>query len=130
MKILVGYDASNAANDALKLAVIHAKAFNAQVVVVTSLTGGTVTDQVEIQSAEENLEMAKKIFIKEQIDCETHLLVRGMTPAEDVVQFAKENHVDEIIIGVKRRSKVGKILFGSNAQYIILKAHCPVVSIK
>ena len=39
MKILVGYDGSNAAMDALKLAIRHAKAFQAQVVVVTSLKG-------------------------------------------------------------------------------------------
>jgi nucleotide-binding universal stress UspA family protein len=38
--------------------------------------------------------------------------------------------VDEIIIGIEKRSKVGKLLFGSNAQYIILEAPCPVVSVK
>lgn len=46
------------------------------------------------------------------------------------MQFEKENEIDEIVIGVKRRSKVGKLLFGSNAQYIILQAHCPVVTVK
>jgi nucleotide-binding universal stress UspA family protein len=53
-----------------------------------------------------------------------------MTPGEDLVDFAKEQAVDEIIIGIKRRSKVGKLLFGSNAQYIIIKAPCPVVTVK
>ena len=38
--------------------------------------------------------------------------------------------VEEIIIGVRRRSKVGKLLFGSTAQYVILNAPCPVVSVK
>jgi nucleotide-binding universal stress UspA family protein len=38
--------------------------------------------------------------------------------------------VDAIIIGVKRRSKVGKLLFGSNAQYVIIKADCPVTTVK
>jgi nucleotide-binding universal stress UspA family protein len=49
---------------------------------------------------------------------------------EDLVQLAKENNVDEIIIGVRRRSKVGKLFFGSTAQYVILNAPCPVVSVK
>jgi nucleotide-binding universal stress UspA family protein len=53
-----------------------------------------------------------------------------MSPGEDVVQFATDNEIDEIVIGVRRRSKVGKLLFGSNAQYIILQAECPVVAVK
>jgi nucleotide-binding universal stress UspA family protein len=46
------------------------------------------------------------------------------------VQFAEDNQINEIIVGVRRRSKVGKLLMGSTAQHVILNAHCPVVSIK
>jgi nucleotide-binding universal stress UspA family protein len=66
----------------------------------------------------------------EGIASETHVLVRGLTPGEDIVDFAVDKKVDEIIIGIEKRSKVGKLLFGSNAQYIILEAPCPVVSVK
>ncbi len=130
MKILVGYDGSNSAKDALALAKTHAAAFDATVVIVSSLTGGSVTHAVEVEHATENLELAKKIFDEDGIQCETKLLVRGMTPGEDIVDYAKEKAIDEIIIGIKRRSKVGKLLFGSNAQYIIIKAPCPVVTVK
>ena len=95
-----------------------------------SLTGGSVTHAVEVEHATEELEEAKKLFDGDGIQCETKLLVRGMTPGEDLVDFANEQAVDEIIIGIKRRSKVGKLLFGSNAQYIIIKAPCPVVTVK
>ena len=57
-------------------------------------------------------------------------MIRGLSPGEDLVNFAKENEVDEIIVGVKRRSKVGKLILGSTAQYVILEASCPVVSVK
>lgn len=49
---------------------------------------------------------------------------------KDIVQYAKENEVDEIVVGVKRRSKVGKLVFGSNAQYVIIEAPCPVLTVK
>ena len=64
------------------------------------------------------------------VDCGTHLLIRGFEPGEDLVAFAREKEVDEIIIGVKSRSKVGKLLFGSTAQAVILTADCPVVTVK
>jgi len=130
MKILVGYDGSNSAKDALALAKKHAVAFDAQVIIVTSLTGGSVTHAVEVEHATENLEIAKKLFDEDNVQCDTKLLVRGMAPGEDIVDYAKEKAIDEIIIGIKRRSKVGKLLFGSNAQYIIIKAPCPVVTVK
>ena len=130
MKILVGYDGSNSGKEALALAKKHAIAFGAQVIIVASLTGGSVTHAVEVEHATEDLEFAKSMFDEDNIACETKLLVRGMTPGEDLVAFAKEHAVDEIVIGIKRRSKVGKLLFGSNAQYIIIKAPCPVVTVR
>ena len=130
MKILVGYDGSNSAKDALALAKKHADAFDAEVIIVSSLTGGSVTHAVEVAHATEDLEFAKKMFDSDSIQCETKLLVRGMTPGEDIVDYAREKAIDEIIIGIKRRSKVGKLLFGSNAQYIIIEAPCPVVTVK
>ena len=53
-----------------------------------------------------------------------------MSPGEDLVRFAQEQGIDEIVVGVKKTSAVGKILFGSNARYVILHAPCPVVSAK
>jgi nucleotide-binding universal stress UspA family protein len=64
------------------------------------------------------------------IPVETHLLVRGFTPGEDFVEFAKEHDIDEIVVGIRKTSPVGKIVFGSNARYVILNAHCPVVTVK
>ena len=130
MKILVGYDGSNVAKEALDLAKTHAKIYSATVEIVASMTRGTESDREDIEKAERGLEYAKGLLDEESIACNTHLLIRGLSPGEDIVEFARENDVDEIIVGVKRRSKVGKILMGSTAQYVILNAHCPVVSVK
>ena len=130
MKILVGYDGSNSAKDALSLAKSHAKALGASVAVVTSMQKGTDSDRKDIEQAERGLDYAKALIQEDNIACDTHLLIRGLSPGEDLVEFAKENKVDEIIVGVKRRSKVGKLLMGSTAQYVILQAPCPVVTVK
>lgn len=130
MKILVCYDDSKASKEALKISIQHAKSFNASVLVITSLIGGNKDDIEDNKKAEEGLKEAQAILEKEGVQCETHLLVRGLTSGEDIIQYGNENSVDEIIIGIKRTSKVGKLVFGSTAQYVILEAECPVVTIK
>ena len=130
MKILIGYDGSNSAKDALKLAKDRAKVFNATVDVITSMVGANNDQYEDVRQAELGLEFTKTMLEEDNIPCETHLLVRGYSPGEELVQFAKYNQINEIIVGVRRKSKVGKLLLGSTAQHIILKAPCPVVSIK
>jgi len=53
-----------------------------------------------------------------------------MDPGEDIVQFAKDHSADEIIIGIIKKSRVQKMLMGSNAQYVILHSPCAVVAVK
>ena len=130
MKILVGYDGTNSAKEALNLAKSQAKAFSASIEVVTSMQKGTESERKEIEQAERGLEYAKSLFEDSGIECNTHLLIRGLSPGEDLVEFANENQIDQIVVGVKRRSKVGKLLLGSTAQYVILQAQCPVVTVK
>ena len=130
MNILVGYDSSNVAKEALVLAKKYAKAFDAKVYVVRSLAQSREMKLEDIQKAEQELENIRRSFRDEEIACKTEAIVSSISPGEDLVQFAQENEIDEIIIGVRRRSKVGKLIFGSNAQYIILMAQCPVVAVK
>ena len=130
MKILVGYEESRVADAALKLAHKHAKAYGADLFIVTSLEQSPTLKKEDINRAENRLEIISKPFNADDIPCETRAIVSYQSPGEDLVSFAKEQGVDEIIIGVKRRSKVGKLVFGSNAQYVILEASCPVVSVK
>lgn len=130
MKIMVCFDGSNVAKDALDLAKKRAKALGAKIQLVTSMAGGPEVPKDEFDKAEKNLKKAKAGVRKDDIACETLLSVRGLEAGEDLVRFAKEQEIDEIYIGVKKRSKVGKFIFGSTAQYVILQAPCPVVTVK
>jgi nucleotide-binding universal stress UspA family protein len=130
MKILVGYKESKMADLALNLALKHAKAFNAEVIIITSLEQSLMLKKEDIDKAESKLENLRKPFIADGISCDTRAYVSYQSPGEDLVNFAKENDIDQIIIGVKKRSKVGKLLFGSNAHFILLEAPCPVLAVK
>ncbi len=130
MQFLVAYDGSNAALNALKTAVSHAKVFQATIVVVTSLYGEHKESRKEIEEAEMQLKKAEELVNNEGVRCEGHLLIRNMAPGEDILRFAAEHRVNQIFVGIKHRSKVGKLVFGSNARHVILNALCPVVSVR
>ena len=130
MNILVGYDGS-AARAALELAGKRAKVWGAKIDVVKCMAQDRELNYEDIQMVEHKLEReAHDQFNPDGISYETHLVISGRQAGEDLVQFAEQNKIDEIVIGVRTRSKVDKLLFGSTAQYVILNAPCPVVSIK
>ena len=130
MKILVAFEGSTAAKAALEVAVKHAKAFDGELILVWSMLKGEEEQQEDILAAEKTLGYWKDHLEKKDIPCQTHLLIRGVEAGEDMVRFAADNNVEEIVMGVRRRSKVGKLIFGSTAQYIILNAPCPVVTVR
>lgn len=51
-------------------------------------------------------------------------------PAEDILAAALSSGAELIVIGLRRRTPVGKLLLGSHAQRILLEAPCPVLAVK
>ncbi|MBW1984024.1 MAG: universal stress protein [Deltaproteobacteria bacterium] len=136
---MVCYDDSAAAKEAVRLALTRAKIMKAVVHIVISYSGALYDTSSEkdakrvwkdVEKAEEALNEIKKSFDKDKIPCSTYVSVRNLEPGEDLVTYADENKIDEIIIGIQKTSKVGKLLFGSTAQYVILRAKCPVLTVK
>ncbi|MBF0376220.1 MAG: universal stress protein [Desulfamplus sp.] len=128
MKILVSYDDEVRTSTLMDIALRRAQQSDAYIFFVK--TCDPDVPQEEIAEVEKKLNYHKEDFEQKGVKCETHLLIRGIAPGEDVVRFAKEKEVDEILYGMRKESKVGKLVFGSNAQYIILEAHCPVLTVK
>ena len=130
MNIAIGFRKDNVSDSQLKVALAHAKAFKGKVFILTSMKGGENEKMEDIDKADKSMDYAESFFKENGVECEKRLLVRGLNPGEDIVQFAEENQIDEIIVGVVKVSKVGKLLMGSTAQYVILHAPCPVISVK
>jgi len=130
MNILVAYDGTKEAKEAARVATKHARAFNARILLAYSMVGGPEIPRQEFERAEKELQNQEIALKEEGVDCETLLSVRGLETGEDLIKIAEETKAAEIIIGIQRKSKVGKLLFGSTAQYIILNAPCPVVTVR
>jgi nucleotide-binding universal stress UspA family protein len=59
-----------------------------------------------------------------------HLDIGSGTPSDAVLGVAEEVSAELLVVGIHRRSPVGKALLGSNAQRILLNATCPVLAVR
>lgn len=130
MKILVGYNGGEVGRLALSLARDFAQTNNAFVYVITSMEGGSSEKQSDIIEAEKGLEFATRLMEYSGLECEAQQSVRGLSAGEDLVKFAEENDIDHIFLGIKKKSRAQKAILGSTARYVILKAPCPVTTVK
>jgi nucleotide-binding universal stress UspA family protein len=130
MKLLVAYNGTKESDAALEIAKTHAKIFGAKLVVISSSEGGKGEKIEDINKLKQDLERIHKEMSNAGLDCEVEQLARGLTPGEDIVLYADENDFDQIYVGIRKKSRTSKLILGSTAQFIILKAGCPVTSVK
>ncbi len=130
MSIVVGYVATKEGRAALRAAAAEARLRNARLVVINSNRGGKDLDGEEQARYAQELELVRKTLDDEGVEHEVRQLVRGVEPAEDLVKVAEETSAELIVIGLRRRTPVGKLILGSNAQRILLEAPCPVLAVK
>jgi nucleotide-binding universal stress UspA family protein len=128
--IVIGYIPKPEGRAALALGAQEAKARSASVVVVNSHRGGREFDRDDAMESEAQLDEVRQELQAAGVEHEIRQLVRGMDPAEDLINVAQEVSADLIVIGLRRRSPVGKLILGSNAQRILLDAPCPVLAVK
>ncbi len=130
MSIIVGYVPTKEGRAALDRAVAEARLRSAKLVVINSNRGGRDFDGDQGARSEEELDRIKDSLEAEGVEVEVRQLVRGKEPAEDLIAIADEADADLIVIGLRRRTPVGKLILGSNAQRILLDAPCAVLAVK
>lgn len=128
--VVVGYVPKPEGEAALAKAIEEAKLRDAKLVVVNSHRGGQDFDAEAARRADTEMDSVKQKLDAAGIDHDLRQLVRGFEPAEDLISIAEANGAELIVIGLRRRSPVGKLILGSNAQRILLDAHCPVLAVK
>jgi nucleotide-binding universal stress UspA family protein len=126
--IVVGYIPTPEGRAALAAAIEEAFRRDKSLLVLNASRGDAYADpsfapEAELASVREQLSAAGVGFDVRQ-------LVRGKEPADEVVEAAADVDAELIVIGLRRRSAVGKLILGSTAQRILLDAPCPVLAVK
>ena len=128
--VVVGYVPKPEGAAALTTAIQEAKLRGATLVVVNSHRGGPGFDQEAASKVESHMEDVRRQLDESGLSSDVRQLVRGFEPSEDLIKVAQDADAELIVIGLRRRTPVGKLILGSNAQRVLLDAHCPVLAVK
>ena len=129
MTIVVGFVPTKEGRAALARAAEEARSRTSRLVVINSNRGSREDDETA-REAEAELDRLSAELTRDGVEVEVRQLVRGNEPAEDLIAVANETDADLIVIGLRRRTPVGKLILGSNAQRILLDAPCAVLAVK
>ncbi|CAN5383187.1 universal stress protein [soil metagenome] len=121
--VVVGYVPKPEGEAALVTAIAEARLRGAELIVVNSHRARAGDAEPDLDEVRATLESSGVVY-------EVRQLTRGFEAAEDLVSVAEANDAELIVIGLRRRTPVGKLILGSNAQRVLLDAHCPVLAVK
>ena len=124
--ILLAYVPSATSEAALDFAVEEARRRDASLLVLASERAPDprkargVTDQRPLQ---ERLEETGLGF-------ELRTVPKRDDPADDILDAVEHDDIDLVILGIRKRTPIGKILLGSTSQRVAIESPVPVVMVK
>lgn len=128
MPVIVGFVPTKEGRAALDAAVVEARSRGSRLLVVNASTGSASADNRYVDDAQ--LTDLRAELDASGLDYEISHAVHRKDPAEVLVDLAEQTNAELIVIGVRRRTPVGKLLLGSQAQQVLLDAECPVLAVK
>jgi nucleotide-binding universal stress UspA family protein len=128
VNIVTGYIPTPEGVAAVDYAIEQAKAFGATLTVVNTGKNGDYSDPVFATGQDRDALDAQ--LIAAGIEHEFIQPTDGGPAAASILDAATHVGADLIVIGIRRRSPVGKLITGSTAQAVLLGADCPVVAVK
>jgi nucleotide-binding universal stress UspA family protein len=130
MAVVVGYVLTEEGRAALRRASEESLLRRTKLIVINSSRGGKDFDAADARRFEAELIAVQSQLDEVGVEHEVRRLVRGNDPAQDLIEVADEVNADFIVIGLRKRTPLGKMFLGSNAQRILLEASCPVLAVK
>ena len=138
MTVVVGYVPTPEGRAALDTAVEEARRRSSRLLVLNASKGDSYADPR--YAGPEELEQAvavdggvggdRRELEAAAVEVEVRQQVRGREPSEELVSLAAQENAELLVIGLRRRTAVGKLIMGSTAQRILLDAPCPVLAVK
>lgn len=135
-KILLGYDDSASAVEALRLAVDLAQKYGAELHVLAVARPPEFGDEVETEAAIDSAQrhndkvLGKARLQISQASLTTRFHAAVGHPAEQIVRYAEAAGVDHIVVGHRGHTLFERWLIGSVARQVIAYAPCAVTVVR
>jgi nucleotide-binding universal stress UspA family protein len=126
--IVVGYIPTPGGEAALSRAIEEAATHKAKLLVVNSSRGDAYIDDRRVQDYD--LGALKECLAGAGVEYQLVQPERGHDAAESILDVCEGHGADLIVIGLRRRSAVGKLLLGSTAQRVLLHADVAVLAVR
>ncbi|MFQ1004078.1 universal stress protein [Modestobacter sp. SSW1-42] len=126
--VVVGLVPNPRGQAALAHGLREARLRGARLVVVNASRGDALVDEEYLQG--EALTRLHEELAGSGVPTEVRQPVHGRDVAEELATVVAETSAELLVIGMRRRSAVGKLLMGSAAQRILLEVDCPVLAVK
>ena len=138
MKVLVAYDGSRPAQQALEYAVTHYGDEEITLLRVIEMGTGSLDAGFEIlqerlrelrnETATEMADSVRQAIQDEDVEFEIETAVGQ--PAREILEFAEDNDMDLVIVGNHGRSGIARVLLGSVAETVVRRSPTPVIVIR
>lgn len=128
MTILVAYVPRPEGQAALDKGIEIASRRKARLVVVNTSPGGS--KEYPSMADARDVERIEKLLSESGIDATFKQFVRGKSTIEEIEEMVDSLQISLVIIGLRKRTPIGKLLLGSVAQAILLSVPCPVLAVK
>ena len=128
MKIVVGYVRTPEGEAALEAAIAQALPVDATLLVISG--PGTAADSSFDISLEQQADALSTQLNERGLRNVVYPHDSSIDPADEILDRARTSGADLIVIGLRRRSPVGKLIMGSTAQRVLLESDVPVLAVK
>jgi nucleotide-binding universal stress UspA family protein len=98
-------------------------------VVVVNVTR-PATGEASPYSEEQALDAVRAKLAEAGVDSEVREFPAGTDPVDAIIEAARDTGSELVVIGLRRRSALGKLVLGSTAQRLLLGTDCPVLAVK
>ncbi len=128
MTILLAYVSRPEGRAALQKAIEISKERNEPMLIVNASPGGQQEDASLVPAFE--VEEIEAELAAKGIQAEFKQYVRGNNAVDEINDMVESRDISLLIIGLRKRTAVGKLLLGSVAQEILMTVSCPVLCVK